>query len=60
MLGFTGSSRPGRYHYHQRRKARSEARPLHTDSAKLIGSFKGKIKTKGNVLNTGVKWDAES
>ena len=32
--------------------------PIHTDSAQLIGSFKGKIK--GNILSTGVKWDAES
>ena len=34
--------------------------PVHTDSANLIGSFKGKIKIKGNILNTGVKWNAES
>jgi len=34
--------------------------PIHTDSAKLIGSFKGKIKIKGNILSTAVKWDAES
>ena len=34
--------------------------PIHTDSATLIGSFKGKIKIKGNILSTGVKWDAES
>ena len=34
--------------------------PIQTDSAKLIGSFKGKIKIKGNILSTGVKWDAES
>lgn len=34
--------------------------PVHTDSANLIGSFKGKIKIKGNILTTGVKWDAES
>jgi prevent-host-death family protein len=34
--------------------------PVHTDSAKLIGSFKGKIKVKGNILTTGLKWDAES
>jgi len=33
--------------------------PIHTDSAKLIGSFKGKIKIKGNILSTAVKWDAE-
>ncbi len=34
--------------------------PVYTDSARLIGSFKGKIKIKGNILSTGVKWDAES
>ena len=34
--------------------------PVHTDNAKLIGSFKGKIKIKGNILTTGLKWDAES
>ena len=34
--------------------------PIHTDTAELIGSFKGKIKIKGNILSTGVKWDAES
>ena len=34
--------------------------PVHTDSAKLIGSLKGKIKIKGKSLSTGSKWDAES
>jgi prevent-host-death family protein len=34
--------------------------PIHTDTAKLIGSFKDKIKIKGNILSTGVKWDTES
>ncbi len=34
--------------------------PIHTDSARLIGSFKEKIMIKGNILSTGVKWDAES
>ncbi|MFQ5683242.1 MAG: type II toxin-antitoxin system Phd/YefM family antitoxin [Candidatus Binatia bacterium] len=34
--------------------------PIHTDTARLIGSFKGKIKIKGKILSTGVKWDAES
>jgi prevent-host-death family protein len=34
--------------------------PIHADNAKLIGSFKGKIKVKGKILSTGVKWDAES
>lgn len=34
--------------------------PIYTDTARLIGSFKSKIKIKGNLLSTGVKWDAES
>jgi prevent-host-death family protein len=34
--------------------------PVQTDNAKLIGSFKGKIKFKGKILTTGVKWDAQS
>jgi prevent-host-death family protein len=34
--------------------------PIHTDTAKVIGSFKGKLKIKGNILSTGLKWDAES
>ena len=27
---------------------------------KLIGSMKGKIKIKGNLLSTGIKWNAQS
>jgi prevent-host-death family protein len=34
--------------------------PIHTDTANLIGSLKGKIKIKGKALSTGVKWDSES
>ena len=34
--------------------------PVPTDSAQLIGSFKGKIKIKGDIMSTGMKWDAES
>jgi prevent-host-death family protein len=26
----------------------------------LVGSLKGKIKIKGNILSTGVRWNAES
>ncbi len=33
--------------------------PVYMDTANLIGSFKGKIKIKGNILSTGLKWDAE-
>jgi len=34
--------------------------PLGTDSASLIGSLRGKLKIKGNIMSTGVKWNAES
>ncbi len=34
--------------------------PIHTETANLIGSFKGNIKIKGKILSTGLKWDAES
>ncbi len=34
--------------------------PTRAESAGLIGSMKGKIKIKGNILCTGLKWDAQS
>jgi prevent-host-death family protein len=34
--------------------------PLGADSASLIGSLRGKLKIKGDILSTGVRWDAES
>ncbi|NOX21183.1 MAG: type II toxin-antitoxin system Phd/YefM family antitoxin [Nitrospirae bacterium] len=34
--------------------------PYKTACAELIGSMEGKIKIKGDILSTGVKWDAES
>jgi len=30
------------------------------DNQKLIGSMKGKIKIKGDILSTGLRWNAES
>ena len=33
--------------------------PIRTASAGLIGSLKGKLKIKGNILTTGVRWDAQ-
>jgi prevent-host-death family protein len=33
--------------------------PLGTDAASLIGSLRGKLKIKGDISSTGVKWDAE-
>lgn len=34
--------------------------PFGTDSASLIGSLRGKLTIKGNIMSTGVKWNAES
>jgi prevent-host-death family protein len=33
--------------------------PLSADSASLIGSLKDKVRIKGNILSTGLPWDAE-
>jgi prevent-host-death family protein len=33
--------------------------PFGTDSADLIGSLKGKLKIKGEIISTGIRWDAE-
>ena len=34
--------------------------PIRTESAELIGKLKGRVKVKGGVLSTGVKWNAQS
>jgi prevent-host-death family protein len=34
--------------------------PIASKPAGLIGSLKGKLKIKGDVLSTGLRWDAES
>lgn len=34
--------------------------PAAAESAGLIGSMKGRIKIKGNIFSTGLKWDAQS
>ncbi|HKS95610.1 MAG TPA: type II toxin-antitoxin system prevent-host-death family antitoxin [Terriglobia bacterium] len=31
-----------------------------TDHEKFYGSMKGKIKIKGDIFSTGIKWNAES
>ena len=33
--------------------------PFGADSADLIGSLKGKLKIKGEIISTGIRWDAE-
>ncbi len=32
--------------------------PVRSESAGLIGSMKGKLKIKGSIQSTGLKWDA--
>ncbi|HXV62343.1 MAG TPA: type II toxin-antitoxin system prevent-host-death family antitoxin [Vicinamibacteria bacterium] len=34
--------------------------PIAADSADLIGSLKNEIRVKGDILSTGVTWNAES
>jgi prevent-host-death family protein len=34
--------------------------PASSGCAELIGSMKGKIRIKGKILSTGVRWDAQS
>lgn len=34
--------------------------PIGADSASLIGSMKGKLEIKGDILSTGEHWDAQS
>ena len=34
--------------------------PFGRSSAELIGSLKGKLKVKGDIMTTGVEWDAQS
>ena len=34
--------------------------PIRTEPAQLIGQRKGRVKIKGNVFSTGLKWHAES
>jgi len=33
--------------------------PFGGDSKSLIGALEGKVKIKGRILSTGVRWDAE-
>ena len=33
--------------------------PYVRDSASLIGSLRGKLEIKGDIMSTGIRWDAE-
>ncbi len=34
--------------------------PIEREHRQLIGALKGKIKVKGDIFSTGIRWDAES
>ncbi len=34
--------------------------PILSSSSELIGSLKGKVKIKGDIQSTGIKWNAQS
>ena len=34
--------------------------PIRTESAELIGRLRGRVKVKGDIFSTGVKWHAQS
>ena len=34
--------------------------PIRTESAELIGKLKGRLKIRGNIFSTGLKWHAQS
>ena len=33
---------------------------IRVESAELIGKLEGRVKVKGNILSTGLKWNAQS
>ncbi len=34
--------------------------PIQSESAELLGALAGKLEIKGDILSTGLAWDAES
>ena len=34
--------------------------PIGSSCAELIGSMKGKLRIKGDILSTGIEWEAEA
>lgn len=34
--------------------------PIRAESAELLGALKGRVRIKGDILSTGVRWDAQS
>jgi len=44
----------------KRGKPVARVTPISSDCAGLIGSMKGRITIKGDILSTGIRWNAES
>lgn len=34
--------------------------PIRAESAELIGALRGRVRVKGDIRSTGLKWNAES
>lgn len=44
----------------KRGKPVAKITPIRTNNSDWIGSMKGEIKILGDIMSTGIKWDAES
>lgn len=44
----------------KRGKPVAKVTPIRTNDSEWIGSMKGEIKILGDIMSTGIKWDAES
>lgn len=44
----------------KRGKPVAKVTPIRTNNSEWIGSMKGEIKILGDIMSTGIKWDAES
>jgi prevent-host-death family protein len=59
-LGLLDNLQPDGIVITKRGKPVAKVIPIRSSSASLIGSMKGKIKIKGNILSTGIAWEASS
>ena len=44
----------------KRGKPVAKVMPIKDDDFEIFGSMKGSIKINGDIMSTGIKWDAES
>ncbi|RIJ95788.1 MAG: type II toxin-antitoxin system Phd/YefM family antitoxin [Acidobacteria bacterium] len=44
----------------KRGKPVAKVTPIKPESSEWIGSMKGQIQVHGDIMSTGIKWDAES